>query len=81
MSSVYATVVELGTEVIQTCPDCGETRSDTPMVALTGCGPIMLGMLVACDGCGDSFRCCFCVALVAHDGALIFQHMRDQPHG
>lgn len=75
MVAVLVTLVAAGTTHIRTCPDCGEDRADTEMCGLTEAGTITIGLMVSCAGCGESWRCAFCPAVLPMDGATAYRHM------
>lgn len=70
-----ASHVETGSELLCDCPDCGGERVETIVYALPDIGPVPIGTLITCDGCGASFRCRFCPAVLGQDGALIHEHI------
>lgn len=73
--------VERGSEVIDTCPECADERLWCEVLALTSAGPVLIGRLIECDGCGNSFACALCVDKVEFDGAKIYRHVADRHAG
>ena len=75
MAGVLVSVAAAGTMRDAMCPDCGADRCDTEMVGLSADGPVVLGLMVLCLGCGDSWRCAFCPALLPLSGVAAFGHI------
>lgn len=71
--------VQGGTETIETCPDCDAERVTSELVALTAEGPLTVGDLINCDGCGARFACRACPRTVEFDGVAIHRHIAS--HG
>lgn len=71
-----------GSEVYDGCPEtsCRSERTWCEVLALTDVGPVVLGRLVQCSGCGNSFACAYCPDSVEFDGMAIFRHVLDN-HG
>lgn len=80
MSGIQATHVQIGTEVLYVCAECGGDRVESVLYALADSGPVPLGALVTCGGCGSAFRCRFCPSIVRQDGTLIYQHITRHSH-
>lgn len=75
MPGVLVRAATAGTGRFTACPDCGSERIDTDMVGLSDDGPVILGLMVSCLGCGRSWRCAFCPAVLPLSGTAAFNHV------
>lgn len=76
MASAVVSIVSRGSERIGLCTGCLGLIDYCDLVGLTDAGPIVLGQMIECWGCGSGFRCGFCGFSTEMTGKAAAEHLR-----